>query len=120
MTTDRCSAPSPKHSPDHNATDGSTNVGPPWVDGRDGRFDHEYIDRIFSGSLERLGVDTVEVLYTHAPDDHPERPPGYEPVGIEVTLDALESIRASGRVGSSAPATSTPFNFGKRSMQPTA
>ena len=76
----------------------STKVGPPWVDDRDGRFDLEYIDRFFSGSLERLTVDAVDVLYTHAPDDHPQRPPGYEPVGIEVTLEALETIRASGRV----------------------
>lgn len=76
----------------------STKVGPPWVDGRNGRFDLEYIDRIFSGSVERLGIDTVDVLYTHAPDDHPQRPPGYEPVGIEITLDALETTRASERV----------------------
>ena len=75
----------------------STKVGPPWLDGRDGRFELEYIDRIFSGSLDRLSVDAVEVLYTHAPDDHPLRPPGYESVRIEVTLDALETIRASGR-----------------------
>lgn len=76
----------------------STKIGPPWVDGREGRFDAAYIDAIFSGSLERLGVEAVEVLYTHAPDDHPQRPSGYEPVGIEVTLEALESLRASGRV----------------------
>ena len=56
------------------------------------------IDRIFSGSLERLAVDAVEILYTHAPDDHPDRPSGYEPVGIEATLEALETIRATGRV----------------------
>lgn len=76
----------------------STKIGPPWVDGRDGRFDLEYIGPIFSGSLQRLGLEEVEVLYTHAPDDHPERPAGYEPTPIEVTLDALESLRASGRV----------------------
>ena len=52
----------------------STKVGPPWLDGRDRQFDLEYIDRIFSGSLERLAVDAVEILYTHAPDDHPDRP----------------------------------------------
>jgi aryl-alcohol dehydrogenase-like predicted oxidoreductase len=76
----------------------STKVGPPWLDGRDGQFDLEYIDRIFSGSLERLAVDAVEILYTHAPDDHPDRPSGYEPVGIEATLGALETIRSTGRV----------------------
>jgi len=76
----------------------STKVGPPWLDGRDGQFDLEYIDRIFSGSLERLAVDAVEILYTHAPEDDPDRPSGYEPVGIEATLEALETIRATGRV----------------------
>jgi aryl-alcohol dehydrogenase-like predicted oxidoreductase len=76
----------------------STKVGPPWVDGRDGRFDLDYVGPVFSGSLERLGVEAVEVLYTHAPDDHPARPSGYEPVPIEITLEALESLRADGRV----------------------
>ena len=47
----------------------STKVGPPWLDGRDGRFDLDYIGPIFSGSLQRLGLEEVEVLYTHAPDD---------------------------------------------------
>ncbi len=75
----------------------STKVGPPWVDRRDGRFDSEYITRIFNGSLERLGLERVDLLYTHAPDDHPERPPGGEVVPIEVTLEALESLRADGR-----------------------
>ena len=70
----------------------------PWLDGRDGRFDLDYIGPIFSGSLQRLGLEEVEVLYTHAPDGHPERPAGYEPTPIDVTLDALESLRASGRV----------------------
>jgi aryl-alcohol dehydrogenase-like predicted oxidoreductase len=76
----------------------STKVAPPWVDGRDGRFDRDYIGPLFAGSLERLGVEAVEVLYTHAPDDHPARPSGYESVSIDVTLEALESLRADGRV----------------------
>ena len=76
----------------------STKVGPPWVDGRDGRFDAAYINPLFAGSLERLGVDAVEVLYLHAPDDHPARPSGYQSVPVDVTLEALESLRADGRV----------------------
>lgn len=75
----------------------STKIGPPWVDGREGRFDHAYIEQIFTDSLDRLGVESVEILYTHAPDDHPERPDRYDPVPIEVTLEALEAVRASGR-----------------------
>lgn len=43
-------------------------------------------------------MEAVELLYTHAPDDHPARPPGYEPVPIEITLEALESLRADGCV----------------------
>ena len=76
----------------------STKVGPPWVDGRDGRFDADYIEPLFAGSLDRLGVEAVEVLFTHAPDDHPARPAGYEATPIEVTLEALEAFRADGRV----------------------
>lgn len=76
----------------------STKVGPPWLDREEGDFDVDYIEPIFSGSLERLGVEAVDVLYTHAPDDHAARPSGYEPVPIEVTLEALETIRATNRV----------------------
>lgn len=75
----------------------STKVGPPWLDGREGRFDNDYIRPIFEGSLERLGVESVDVLYTHAPDDHPFSPNAYEPVPIEVTLEALEEVRSSGQ-----------------------
>lgn len=66
----------------------ATKVAPSWVDGPGGPFDLAYIDEKFCGSLDRLGVDTVEILMTHAPDA--ETP-------IEETLEALETIRASGR-----------------------
>lgn len=75
----------------------STKVGPPWLDDRSGRFDGSYIERVFSGSLHRLEVEAVDVLYTHAPDDHGATPDGYEPTPIEKTLEALESVRESGR-----------------------
>ncbi|HUF96611.1 MAG TPA: aldo/keto reductase [Ilumatobacter sp.] len=42
----------------------STKVGPPWVDGRNGRFDSDYIGPLFAGSLERL--DFVPPLRTSA------------------------------------------------------
>jgi aryl-alcohol dehydrogenase-like predicted oxidoreductase len=58
------------------------------VDGPGDPFDLAYIDEKFCGSLDRLGVDAVEILMTHAPDA--ETP-------IEETLEALETIRASGR-----------------------
>lgn len=66
----------------------ATKVAPPYVDGPGGRFDREFIERKFAGSLERLGVDAVELLFTHAPDDD---------TPIEETLEGLEAIRASGR-----------------------
>ena len=66
----------------------ATKVAPPNVDGRDGRFDAAFLEQKFSGSLQRLGVDTVEFLLTHAPDDG---------TPIEHTLEGLEAIRSSGR-----------------------
>jgi aryl-alcohol dehydrogenase-like predicted oxidoreductase len=66
----------------------ATKVAPPYVDGSGGRFDAAFLEARFSGSLQRLGVDTVEFLLTHAPDDA---------TPIEETLLGLEAIRASGR-----------------------
>ena len=66
----------------------ATKVAPPYVDGSGGRFDAAFLEAKFSGSLQRLGVDTVEFLLTHAPDDA---------TPIEETLMGLETIRASGR-----------------------
>jgi aryl-alcohol dehydrogenase-like predicted oxidoreductase len=66
----------------------ATKVAPPRGDGSGRRFDAAFLGETFSGSLRRLGVDSVEVLLTHAPhDDTP----------IEETLEGLEAIRASGR-----------------------
>jgi aryl-alcohol dehydrogenase-like predicted oxidoreductase len=66
----------------------ATKVAPPHADGSAGRFDTPFLEQKFSGSLDRLGVDAVEVLLTHAPDDD---------TPIEDTLEGLEAIRASGR-----------------------
>jgi len=66
----------------------ATKVAPPDVDGPSGHFDAAFLEEKFLGSLERLGVDTVEFLLTHAPD---------EGTPIEETLEGLEAIRASGR-----------------------
>ena len=65
-----------------------TKVAPPNIDGPGGPFDAAFLEEKFSGSLERLGVDKVELLLTHAPDDG---------TPIEGTLEGLEAIRASGR-----------------------
>ena len=43
-----------------------------------------FLEARFSASLERLGVDSVELLYTHRPDDD---------TPIEDTLEGLEAIR---------------------------
>lgn len=53
-----------------------------------GPFDAAFLEEKFSGSLQRLGVDHVEFLLTHAPDDG---------TPIEATLEGLEAIRGSGR-----------------------
>jgi aryl-alcohol dehydrogenase-like predicted oxidoreductase len=66
----------------------ATKVAPPGLDGPGGRFDAAFLEKKFSGSLDRLGVETVEFLLTHAPDDD---------TPIEETLEGLEGIRASGR-----------------------
>ena len=65
-----------------------TKVAPPWGSEAGRRFDGAFLEEKFSGSLERLGVDAVDFLLTHAPDDD---------TPIEVTLEGLEAIRASGR-----------------------
>jgi len=65
-----------------------TKVAPPHGDESGRPFDETFLDEKFSGSLQRLGVDTVEFLLTHAPDDT---------TPIEDTLEGLEAIRASAR-----------------------
>ena len=66
----------------------ATKVAPPDVDGPGGRFDGAFLGGKFAGSLQRLGLDAVEILFTHAPDDL---------TPIEETLEGLEAIRVSGR-----------------------
>src|ERR1019366_2683367 len=66
----------------------ATKVAPPENDESSGRFNAAFLEEKFSGSLQRLGVDTVDFLLTHAPDDG---------TPIEETLEGLEAIRASGR-----------------------
>lgn len=66
----------------------TTKVAPPSPNRPRERFDATFLEEKFSGSLARLGVDRVEFLLTHAPDDS---------TPIEVTLEGLEAIRTSGR-----------------------
>jgi aryl-alcohol dehydrogenase-like predicted oxidoreductase len=65
----------------------ATKVAPPDVDGPGGRFDGAFLEGKFIGSLQRLGLDAVEMLFTHAPDDV---------TPIEETLEGLEAIRSGG------------------------
>lgn len=65
----------------------ATKIAPPYLDGPAGRFHSAFMEDKFAGSLQRLGVDSVELLFTHAPDDD---------TPIEETLEGLEAIRASG------------------------
>lgn len=66
----------------------STKIAPPQRAEAVRPFDHAFLEERFSDSLERLGVDAVELLFTHAPDDA---------TPVEVTLEGLEAIRESGR-----------------------
>jgi aryl-alcohol dehydrogenase-like predicted oxidoreductase len=66
----------------------ATKVAPPYVDGPGGRFDAAFPEEKFSGSLQRLGVNAVELLLTHAPDDG---------TPIDETLEGLEAVRSGGR-----------------------
>jgi 1-deoxyxylulose-5-phosphate synthase len=65
-----------------------TKVAPAGAAGRDDPFDAAFIEPTFAESLDRLGVDHVDWLLTHAPD-------ALTP--IETTLEALEAIRESKR-----------------------
>jgi aryl-alcohol dehydrogenase-like predicted oxidoreductase len=65
-----------------------TKVAPPDVDAPGRRFDGAFLEEKLVGSLQRLGLDSVEFLLTHAPD---------EVTPIEDTLEGLEALRASGR-----------------------
>ena len=66
----------------------TTKVAPASLAGGDERFDTNFIAGAFAGSLDRLGVDGVEFLLLHAPD---------ESTPVEESLEALEAIREEGR-----------------------
>lgn len=76
----------------------ATKIAPAWLDHRPAPFDRDWIGPMLMGSLQRLGVDRVAILYTHAPDDHELRPADSGvPSPIEDTLEALEEQREAGR-----------------------
>ena len=66
----------------------TTKVAPAWMSGRDDPFDTTFITAAVAGSLDRLGVDGVELLMIHGPD---------ESTPVEDTLVALESLRQAGQ-----------------------
>lgn len=66
----------------------ATKALPPHLHGSDRRFDAAYLQESVEGSLERLGVESVELFLTHAPDDA---------TPIEETLEGLEALREAGR-----------------------
>ncbi len=68
----------------------TTKVAPADTSDQGAAFDGAFIEPVFARSLDRLGVERVDWLLTHAPDDT---------TPIEATLEALEEIRASGRCG---------------------
>jgi D-threo-aldose 1-dehydrogenase len=54
-------------------------------------FSREGVMRSFEASLERLGLDRVDVLYIHDPDDHEEE-------ALAQAYPAIEELRAQGVV----------------------
>jgi aryl-alcohol dehydrogenase-like predicted oxidoreductase len=66
----------------------TTKVAPASLTRGSERFDTAFITARFDTSLERLGVERVDSMLLHAPDDA---------TPIEESLEALESIRQSGR-----------------------
>lgn len=66
-----------------------TKVSPPDASSPELRLDGPYIEARFEQSLARLGQERVEWLLVQAP---------HEGTPIEVTLEALEGLRSSGRV----------------------
>ena len=66
----------------------ATKVAPPRGADAGRAFDRSYIELTFAGSLDRLGVRSVELLLSHAPDDG---------TPIEATLEGLEAVRESGQ-----------------------
>jgi aryl-alcohol dehydrogenase-like predicted oxidoreductase len=70
----------------------ATKVAPGYFSGdTEARLDAAFLETRFSNSLRRLGVDSIELLYTHAPDDA---------TPIEDTLEGLEAfVPAAAAVG---------------------
>ncbi|MFG3052704.1 aldo/keto reductase [Kitasatospora sp. NPDC048239] len=55
-------------------------------------FTAEGVRRSLESSLERLGLDRIDIVYLHDPDDHPRE-------AVELAYPALERMRAEGTVG---------------------
>jgi D-threo-aldose 1-dehydrogenase len=55
-------------------------------------FTADGVRRGLEASLERLGLDRVDIVYLHDPDDHPRQ-------ALEEAYPALERLRAEGVVG---------------------
>ena len=67
----------------------ATKVAPPMLDGVAGTlFDRAYIERKLGTSLERLGLERVTLLFSHAPD---------ETTPIEETVEGFAAVVESGR-----------------------
>ena len=55
-------------------------------------FSADGVRRSLDASLERLGLDRVDIVYLHDPDDHPDQ-------ALDQAYPALEQLRAEGVVG---------------------
>ncbi len=81
----------------------STKVGTNLVDGQVVRgFDRALVEQSFDGSLRRLGVERVDVLYLHGPQ------PGDM---TDALFQFLEDQKAAGRIGLAGMESQTPGMF---------
>lgn len=90
----------------------STKVGRPADDGRGGeppRFDFgaDGVRRSLEGSMRRLQVDHLDIVYIHDPDDHLDEAVS----GAYAALDDLRSQGVVGAIGVGTNSATTPMRF---------
>lgn len=88
----------------------ATKVGTNFVDGKVVRsFDPNMLERSFDGSMARLGLERVDILYLHGPSvedlDHP-------------VFDFLDRLKRTGRIGLAAVNSFTPAVLDKVAATP--
>ncbi len=63
-------------------------------------FSYDAVNRVVEASLERLGVDRVDIVHIHDPDDHIDE-------AVSETFPALVALRDEGAIGAVSLGTNT-------------